>query len=463
VVVEVMGRDAVLRDLAQVLPASHLVTEPNGVQGYRYDQARFCPAGVPLAVVRPTTTAHVCAILRVARAHRIPVVPQGARTGLAGAANAVDGCIVISLERMDRILELDPSEQVAVVQPGVVNARLQEAAAEHGLFFAPDPSSFRESTIGGNIATGAGGMRCLKYGVTREAVRALEVVLADGQVLRTGTATAKGVAGYDLTRLMVGSEGTLGVITEATVSLRPLPAPALTLAAIFPSTSTAMAAVTAIMAAGQPPSLLEFLDAACVRAVQSYRDLGLPQDAGALLLAQSDRGPRAADDVAAMALACESAGASETAVASDETESELLLEARRLVHWGVDALGSTLVEDVCVPRGRLVELVEGLQAISQRHGLLITCAGHAGDGNMHPTVVFERGDPEVERRAYDAFGAVMALGLELGGTISGEHGIGVLKRDWLARELSPTALRVQLAIKHALDPLGLLNPGKVFA
>ena len=460
--VDVLGRDAVLRDLAQVIPASELITDEASTQGYRYDHARFCPAGVPLAVVRPAITAEVSGILRVATAHRIPVVPQGARTGLAGAANAVDGCIVISFERMDRILRLDPVEQVAVVQPGVVNARLQQAAAEHGLFFAPDPSSFRESTIGGNISTGAGGMRCLKYGVTREAVRALEVVLADGEVLRTGTPTAKGVAGYDLTRLLVGSEGTLGVITEATVALRPLPEPALTLAAVFPSTSTAMAAVAAIMAAGQPPSLLEFLDEACVRAVQSYRDLGLPEETGALLLAQSDRGTRAAEDVAGMAEACLAAGASETAVASDETESELLLEARRLVHWGVDALGSTLVEDVCVPRARLVEFVEGLQDISKEHGLLITCAGHAGDGNMHPTVVFERGDAEVERRAYAAFGAVMALGLELGGTITGEHGIGVLKREWLARELSPTALRVQLALKQALDPLGILNPGKVF-
>jgi glycolate oxidase len=455
--VDVIGPDAVLRDLAEAVPAEALLTDPAGTEAYRYDQARFCPAGVPLAVVRPSSTDEVAAVLRVASAHRIPVVPQGARTGLAGAANAVEGGIVLSLNRMNAILDLDPIEQVAVVQPGVINVALQDAAREHGLFYAPDPSSFREC----NIATGAGGLRCVKYGVTREAVRALEVVLADGEIFRTGTATAKGVAGYDLTRLLVGSEGTLGVITEATLALQPLPEPALTLAAVFPSASTAMAAVEAIMSGGPRPSLLEFLDRETIRAVQAYRDLGLPTDAGALLLAQSDRGTRAADDLTAMAKLCVAAGATEVAEASDESESELLLEARRLVHWGVDALGSTLVEDVCVPRARLGDLVEGLQAISEKYGLLITCAGHAGDGNMHPTVVFARGDAEVERSAYEAFGAVMSLGLELGGTITGEHGVGVLKRDWLARELSPTARRVQLAVKQAFDPLGILTPGKV--
>ena len=456
-----MGPDTVLRDLADVLPADGLIVDSDVTEAYRFDQARFCPAGSPLAVVRPTTTEQVSAILRVAGAHRVPVVPQGARTGLAGGANAIDGGLVLSLTRMDQILDLDPVEQLAVVQPGVVNVRLQEAAAEQGLFYPPDPSSFRECTLGGNLATGAGGLRCVKYGVTRDAVRALEVVLAGGEVLRTGTSTAKGVAGYDLTRLMVGSEGTLGVITEATLALQPLPEPALTLAAVFPSAAAAMTAAARIMAGGPRPALLEFLDSTAIRAVQDYRDLGLPRDAGALLLAQSDRGTRAAEDLAAMAAWCTEAGATETAVASDETESELLLEARRLVHWGVDALGSTLVEDVCVPRARLADLVDGLQRISDEHGLLIACAGHVGDGNMHPTVVFDRGDPEVERRAYAAFGDVMELGLRLGGTITGEHGVGVLKRDWLAVELSPTARRVHLAIKHALDPHGILNPGKV--
>jgi glycolate oxidase len=459
--VDVIGPDDVLRDLADALPSAALLTDPAGMEAYRYDQARFCRAGVPLVVVRPTTTAEVSAVLRVASAHRTPVVPQGARTGLAGAANAAEGGIVLSLIRMDRILELDPVEQVAVVQPGVINVRLQDAAEEHGLFYPPDPASFRECTLGGNLATSAGGLRCVKYGATREAVRALEVVLAGGEVLRTGTPTAKGVAGYDLTRLFVGSEGTLGVITEATLALQPLPEQALTLAAVFPSASAAMAAVTAIMAGGPRPSLLEFLDRETLKAVQSFRDLGLPTDAGALLIAQSDRGTRAADDLVSMAKACVEAGATETVEASDSTESELLLEARRLVHWGVDALGSTLVEDVCVPRGRLVDLMEGLQRISDDHGLLITCAGHAGDGNMHPTVVFARGNAEVERSAYAAFGAVMELGLELGGTITGEHGVGLLKREWLTHELSPTARRVQLAVKHALDPLGILNPGKV--
>src|SRR3954451_2845381 len=288
-----MGPDTVLRDLSYVLPTDAVIVDRDSTQAYRFDQARFCPAGNPLAVVRPTTTEQVAAILRVAQAHRVPVVPQGARTGLAGGANAVEGGLILSLTRMDRILDLDPVEQLAVVQPGVVNVRLQEDAAEQGLFYPPDPSSFRECTLGGNLATGAGGLRCVKYGVTRDAVRALEVVLAGGEVLRTGAATAKGVAGYDLTRLMVGSEGTLGVITEATLALQPLPEPALTLAAVFPSAGMAMTAATRIMAGGPRPALLEFLDSTAIRAVQSYRDLGLPSDAGGLLLAQSDRGTRA--------------------------------------------------------------------------------------------------------------------------------------------------------------------------
>jgi glycolate oxidase len=286
-------------------------------------------------------------------------------------------------------------------------------------------------------------------------------VLADGTLLRTGRRTAKGVAGYDLTRLMVGSEGTLGVITQITLALRAAPEAALTLAAVFDSPTSALDAVARIMAAGIGPSLLEFLDGTAVRAIRAYRDLGLPEHAQALLIAQSDRGPRAAEDVAAMAAICRDLGALDVAEATDAEESAMLLEARRLVGPAMDALGVTLVDDVAVPRQKLAELLTGIAAIEKEHDVLIACPGHAGDGNMHPTVIFPPGDDDAQARAVRAFEAVMDLGLALGGTITGEHGVGVLKREWLGRELGETSLRVQQGIKAVLDPQGLLNPTKV--
>src|SRR4051795_6101573 len=277
--------------LAQVLPREALVTDPDRMESYRYDRAMFCPAGMPLAVVLARETAHVQAAVRIANEAGVPIVPQGARSGLSGAANALDGCIVISLEKMDKVLAIEPVDRYVVTQPGVYNAVLSRAVAEHGLFYPPDPSSWEFCSIGGNLSTNSGGLCCVKYGVTTDYVLGLEVVLASGEVLRTGRRTVKGVAGYDLTRLLVGSEGTLGVITQATLALRPAPEPALTMAAVFDKTADAMTAVARIMASGLRPSLMEFLDKASIGAVQAYRDMGLPLDAEALLITQSDRGP----------------------------------------------------------------------------------------------------------------------------------------------------------------------------
>jgi glycolate oxidase len=317
------------------------------------------------------------------------------------------------------------------------------------------------STIGGNLATNAGGLCCVKYGVTADFVRGLEVVLPDGEVVRVGRRTAKGVAGYDLTRLMVGSEGTLGVITQATLALRPAPEPALTMAAIFDKTSDAMTAVARIMASGMRPSMMEFLDRPSIRAVQDYRDMGLPLDAEAMLIAQSDRGPLAAADVAAMGAICEELGAAEVAVAEDAAESAMLTQARRLVNPAVEELGATLVDDVAVPRARLVDLLTGMERIAAETGTLVVCPGHIGDGNMHPTVVFDRGDAAAAERAGVAFDAIMRLALELGGTITGEHGVGLLKRAWLRTELGERSYALQQQIKSVFDPLGIMNPGKV--
>lgn len=449
--------DELVADLADVT----VITESATTDAYRHDTAAFCDAGTPLGVVRPTTTAEVQHVMRWATRHRVPVVPQGALTGLSGAANTVDGCLVLSMVRMDRILEIDVVDQVAVVEPGVVNATLSRAVLDQDLFYPPDPSSWETSTIGGNLATNAGGLCCVKYGVTADFVRGLEVVTAGGELLRTGRRTAKGVAGYDLTRLVVGSEGTLGVITQATLGLRPPPEPALTMAAVFADTHLALDAATQIMASGLRPSLMEFLDGTTIRAIQDHRDMDLPVTARAVLLTQSDRGSLAAADVAAMARTCKDLGAVDVAVADDEDEDALLLEARRLVGPALDRLGATLVDDVAVPRSRLIDLLAGIERIANLHSVIVACPGHIGDGNMHPTVVFDRGDDEAVARAREAFADIMRLALDLGGTITGEHGVGLLKREWLRREVGDLSYELQRSIKAAFDPLGILNPGKV--
>ncbi|GLY65926.1 FAD-binding oxidoreductase [Amycolatopsis taiwanensis] len=443
------------------LDGEFITTEPDVLAAYRYDQAGFCEAGKPAALARPRHTDDVVKVLRFAHEHRIPVVPQGARTGLAGGANAVDGAILLSLERMDQILDVDEINQTATVQPGVINSVLSRAVADQGLFYPPDPGSWESSTIGGNVATNAGGLCCVKYGVTSDFVRALEVVLADGRVLRTGHRTVKGVAGYDLARLFTGSEGTLGVITEVTVALRPLAEKPLTAIAFFTTSAAACTAVTEYLRGGRRPSVLEFMDKPSVDAVSAYRDLGFPEDVGAVLIAQSDRGAAAPEDLQAFADAARECGATEVIVASDQAEADLLIEARRLVGVAMERLGSRLVDDVCVPRSRLAELIEGIAAIAAEHEVLIPCCGHAGDGNIHPNVVFDAADPDSVRRGQAAFSAVMALGLRLGGTISGEHGVGTLKRSWLETELGEVGVSVHQAVKQAFDPRGILNPGKV--
>jgi glycolate oxidase len=445
------------------LPADVVVTDPDRLESYRYDRAMFCPAGVPAAVVLARETAHVQAALRVASALGVPVVPQGARSGLSGAANAIEGCIVVSTEKMNRVLEVDVANRLVVTEPGVFNAELSRAVAEHGLFYPPDPSSWEFCSIGGNLSTNSGGLCCVKYGVTADYVLGLEVVLASGEVLRTGRRTVKGVAGYDLNRLFVGSEGTLGVITEATLALRPATQKPHTMAALFSSTQAAASAVTAIIAAGHVPSLLELMDRASVRASAAYLRTDLPLDCAAMLLAQSDTGGAAGQaEVAAIAALAGAAGATDVIQADDPAEADLLMAARRCVLLAFEAMGTTMIDDICVPRTRLADLMTGVERIAAECGLVIGLLGHAGDGNMHPTVVFDGADPEQARLAEVSFGAVMQLGLDLGGTITGEHGVGVLKREWLAREIGPVALELHRSLKRAVDPAGILNPGKVF-
>ncbi|MGV9982060.1 FAD-binding oxidoreductase [Micromonospora wenchangensis] len=465
-----MAGSPLLDDLRAALGDEAVLTDPDLLRLHRRDEADLCAAGTPLVVVRPRDTAQVVAVVRAAARHGVPVVPQGARTGLAGAANAVDGAVVVSTVAMTAIREIDPVARIAVVQPGVVNATLARAVREQGLYYPPDPGSWESSTIGGNVSTNAGGMCCVKYGVTTEYVLGLEVVLASGEVLRTGRRTAKGVAGYDLTRLFVGAEGTLGVITEVTVALRPAPEESLTMVAVFGSTGGAGTAVAGIAAQGLTPSLLELLDRTHLLAIEAYRPMGLRTDAQALLLAAADTGPRAADDLARIAEVCTAAGAQEVYAATDAAEAAALLQARRLAHpamekFAVDTYpggnGGLIIDDVAVPRGALATLLDGVARIATECGVPIGVVGHAGDGNLHPNIVVDRADPASLERGRRAFDEIIRLGLELGGTCTGEHGVGLLKRDWLAREIGPVGVRVHQAIKAALDPAGLFNPGKV--
>ncbi len=440
--------------------AGGAVADPDVLESYRRDQAApgLLEAGTPAALVRPGGTAEVQEAVRAAAAHGAPIVPRGAGSGLSGGANAIDGCLVLSTERMNRIVEIDPASLTATVEPGVLNEQLRLAAREHGLMYAPDPASHEFCTIGGNVATNAGGLCCVKYGVTRDSLLGLEAVLADGSAVRLGRRTRKGVVGYDLAGLFCGSEGTLGIVTAATVRLLPLPGTASTLAASFPSIVAAGEAVGRIVAERQP-SLLELLDRATINAVEDFRPMELDREAGALLFARSDSAG-GYDDVEWMAGRCEELGATLVVVSDEEAEGRMLMAARRLAYPALERLGTTLLDDVVVPIGAIPALVEGIERIAADHALLIATFGHAGDGNMHPTLVYDHQDPGQTASARAAFAAIVELALGLGGSASGEHGVGTLKRDFLRAELGERVLDLNRAIKDTLDPDGRMNPGK---
>ncbi len=446
---------AVIDTLRHVLPADALITDPDIIDSYRFDRAMTVEPGMPVAVVRAASTSEVQATLRVASKLGVPVVARGAGTGLSGGSSAVNGCITLSTERM-RHVEIDAAAMTATVGPGLLNAELKAAARAHGLWYPPDPSSFEICSIGGNLATNAGGLCCVKYGVTTDYVLGLEVVLADGRAVRLGGRTIKDVAGYDLKRLFVGSEGTLGIITEAILRLRPAPLPLATVVATFADVVEAGRAVRAVMARIRPAAL-ELMDRAAVAAVQQVRPMGLDPDIGALLLAQSDG---TSDEASAIAAACNEAGASYVAVTDDADEGELLMGARRMAIPCVEKLGTVLIEDVCVPVPRIPELIAAVEEVARRHRTAIPVIGHAGDGNFHPLVTFDRGDPAAVERAGMAFDEVMDVALALGGTVTGEHGIGSLKARHLLSQLGPDVLDLMQRLKTVLDPVGILNPGK---
>lgn len=447
-------------ELVRDLPGDVLVTDQDVMEGYRRDRADLVAAGTPVAVARPVLTDQVSEIMRWAWRHRVTVVPRGAGTGLSGGANAIDGCVVVCLERMTAVREISADDQVAVVEAGVINADLERAARARGLFYPPDPGSFEISTIGGNVATNAGGMRCVKYGVTRDSVLGLEVVLADGRVLRTGARSIKNVAGLDLTSLFIGSEGTLGVITAATVRLRPWPAtPPAVFVASFPALPAAGHAVATIAAAGLTPSMLELMDNATINAIEDYRRMDLDRAAAALIVGQAD-GPDAAVEAERIAGLCEQAGADYVACTQDPQEADGLIAARRLAGLALQDIGPTVIEDVGVPRSRLAEMLAEIEEIARGAGIRVATVGHAGDGNLHPCLILSDTEQATRDHALDVAQAICRAALARGGTVTGEHGVGILKREWLAGQLDDTTIDVHHQIKAALDPRGLLNPGR---
>jgi glycolate dehydrogenase FAD-linked subunit len=450
-------------DLEHLLPAGRVVTDPDVLAAYAHDEAQGAPYDTPVAVVRPRATAEVAAVVTHCAEHGIPIVARGAGTGLSGGANAVRGCVVVSFERMNEITRIDPDERLAVVQPGVVNDDLRQACARHGLWYPPDPASAPWSTIGGNVATNAGGLCCVKYGVTKDYVLGVEAVIGRGEVVRFGRRTAKGVAGYDLTALMVGSEGTLGLITEITLRLRGARAAERTVVGYFDDLPSAGRAVAAVTAAGVVPSALELVDRYSLRAVDEWRHLGLADGGNALLLARCDAPGAAGDAEADTVLSCfAAAGATWSARSTDDTEADALFAARRLIYPALERLGPVLTEDVCVPRMLVAQMLERIERIAAEHGIHIASVAHAGDGNLHPFLVLPRGDDTVRQRAHEAFDRIVDEAIALGGTVTGEHGVGLLKMRGLAREVSPAVLAVHRGIKAVLDPAGIFNPGKVF-
>jgi glycolate oxidase len=426
------------------------------------DKSGHDSRSVPLALVTARSIDDVQATLRLATQFGVGVVPRGAGTGLAGGAIASAGQIVLSTLAMNRILEISTADELAVVEPGILNGELNTVLAGHGLWFTPDPASWAISTVGGNIATNAGGLLCAKYGVTRESVLALKVVLADGRLLSLGHRSVKGVTGLDLTALMIGSEGTLGVIVEATVRLRPVPsAPVATVGAWFDDVLTAAAACAAITAAGIRPAALELMDAAALTAIDAYLGENLSERGNTFLLLQTD-GAASADEATAALTIIRSAGG-DAELTADPAEGERLFSIRRAFHPALEAQGTVLIEDVAVPRSALPQIFAEIARIGERYGISIPTVAHAGDGNLHPNFVYmPEADGSVPPAIWTAAGELFAAAIRLGGTLTGEHGVGLLKRAWLRDELGDDQFELQRQVKAVFDPLGLMNPGKVY-
>jgi glycolate oxidase len=420
---------------------------------------------MPDAVVSPRNTKEVSEILKVCNEHKVPIVPRGSGTNLCAGTCPTEGGIVLIFKHMNKILEIDEENLTVTVQPGVVTLDMISAVEAKGLFYPPDPSSMKISTIGGNLNENSGGLRGLKYGVTRDYVMALEVVLPNGDIIRTGGKLAKDVAGYDLTRLFVGSEGTLGVITEATLKLIPMPETKKTMLALYQDLDAAARSVSKIIANKIIPTTLEFLDQPTLEVVEAHAQIGLPTDVKAVLLIEQDGTPDAVDrDIALMAEICKEQNAVSVQVAQSEAEADALRTARRSALSALARLKpTTILEDATVPRSEIAKMVSAINEIAEKYQVKICTFGHAGDGNLHPTCPTDSRDPDEMERVEAAFAEIFEKAIELGGTITGEHGVGIMKAPYLEWKLGKEGIAAMKAIKQAFDPNNIMNPGKVFA
>jgi glycolate oxidase len=455
--------DPLVDRLRERLGAAQVLTEKEDLLPYAFDGTAALRQ-LPRAVVFPGDADDVAAVLGLARAARVPGVTRGSGTGLSGGSVPLPGALVLCLLRMNRILELDAQNLVMRVQPGVRTQAIYDAADAAGLFYPPDPGSMKISTIGGNVAENAGGLRGLKYGVTRNYVMGLEVVLADGSICRLGNKCVKDVAGYNLRDLFIGSEGTLGVVTEVLLRLLPKPAARHTLLATFARMDAAAATVSAIIAAKIIPCTLEFLDRKTIRCVEDFAKVGLPLDAEAVLLIEVDGHPAAAaDEASQIEMIARTHGANDVRRARDAAEAVQLATARRSAFSALARLKpTTILEDATVPRSELAHMIRFIEGVSSRHGLDIATFGHFGDGNLHPTFLTDERDAAEMHRVEAAMKEIFDETLRLGGTITGEHGVGLAKKPYLRQQLGDASYTLLQAVKRTLDPDGLLNPGKIF-
>jgi glycolate oxidase len=446
--------------LASILPG-RVSTAPEDLVCYGFDASGLEASAS--AVVWPQDLQDVIDVMVFARSNRIPVIPRGAGTGMTGGSIPLQGAIVMSMERMNRVLGIDRENLTVLVEPGVINGRLQGELERIGLFYPPDPASMKFCTIGGNVAENAGGPRALKYGVTRDYVLGLEAVLPDGSVITTGVRTAKGVVGYDLTRLITGSEGTLAVITKIRLRVLPIPEEVVTLMVLFKDLEQSGNAVTAILSNGIIPRTLEFMDSEAIRAVENFKPVGLPTGAEALLLIELDGNPVVIKKEAEKISSICSHHQGEVIMAEDESAREKIWEARRSISPALYHLKpAKLNEDIVVPRNKIPVMLKKLRMLSDESGIKIVSFGHAGDGNIHVNIMADKDNRPEYEKALGLVKEVFRMTLELGGTISGEHGVGITKRDYIGMEIKPAEMDLMKKIKNVFDPLNILNPGKIF-
>ena len=453
---------AVIKEISTIVGKENVVEDRETRVCYSYDATNI--KHLPDLVVFARTPQHISEVLKLANEHRFPVIPRGAGTGFTGGTIPVEGGVVLVLTKMNRILKIDQENLLAIVEPGVVTYDLQQEVEKIGLFYPPDPASLKSSTLGGNVAECAGGPRAVKYGVTKDYVLGLEAVLPTGEIISVGVQTVKSVVGYDLTKLLVGSEGTLGVITKIILRLLPLPKAKRTMLVIFPTIESAATSVSQIISSRIIPTTLEFMDNSTIRCVEDYLHMGLPVDAGALLIIEVDGAPEALNgEIEEIQKICQANQAMEIKVAKDKQEAEELWKARRAVSAAVVKLNPTKInEDVTVPRSKVADILRRTEAISKKHGLIIVNFGHAGDGNIHVNVLIDKRKPGEQEKAHAAVKEIFQAALDLGGTLSGEHGIGITKAPFLSLELGDMGIEVMKRIKKAFDPNNILNPGKIF-